>query len=274
MEPVTSPDETQTDTVERDGVTISYELRGDPTGEPVVMIEGLGYARWMWNWQAEALADEYRLLLPDNRGTGASDAPDGPYSIDQLAADIHAAVTDAGFDRPHLIGASMGGMIGLQYALSYPARSLSLLCTSPGGPDAEPTPDETLARMFSVPDDADEREAIRYKMEPAMNELDEPVVDQIVEWRLASDAPPAAREAQGGAVQAFDVSDRLDELTLPTLVMHGTDDRVLPVANGRLLADRLDCRATFVEGGPHLFFIEQAGQVNDELDAFLAGVDG
>ncbi len=271
---VTTSDDATIETTSRDGVTLSYELRGDPDDEPVVLIEGLGYARWMWRWQADALADEYRLVIPDNRGTGDSDAPEGPYTIDQLAADIRRVVEAAGVERPHLVGASMGGMIAQQYALSYPARSLAVLCSSPGGPDAEPTPDATLARMFDVPDDADERAAIRHKMAPAMDAIadDDELLEQIIDWRLASDAPPAARDAQAAAVQAFDVSDRLDELRVPTLVAHGTDDRVLPVANGRLLADRLECETAFVENAPHLFFIEHAERVNDRLRSFLAGV--
>ena len=261
---------------ERDGVRLAYETCGDPAGEPVVLIEGLGYGRWMWRWQVDALADDYRLVVPDNRGTGDSNAPEGPYTIEQLAADVHAVVSDAGVERPHLIGASMGGMIAQEYALSYPTRSVSLLCTSPGGPEAVPTPDETLARMFDVPDDADEREAIRYKMAPAMDELadDTETLERIVDWRLASDAPPAARQAQAAAVEAFDVSDRLDEITVPAFVAHGTADRVLPVENGRLLADRLDCATLFVEDGPHLFFIEDADRVNSALTAFLDGVAG
>ncbi|MFB6193730.1 MAG: alpha/beta fold hydrolase [Halobaculum sp.] len=257
--------------VDRDGVRISYEERGDPDGEPVLLLEGLGYARWMWRWQADAL-DGYRLLLPDNRGTGGSDAPPGPYSIDQLAADARAVVADADAERPHVVGASMGGMIALRYALDYEARSLSLFCTSPGGPDAVPTPDETLAVMFGVPDGADEREAIRYKMEPAIDALadDEETLARIVDWRVASDAPPAAREAQGAAVEAFDVSDELDRIEVPTFVAHGTADRVLPVENGHLLADRLGGESLFVEGGPHLFFVEAADRLNDRLTAFLA----
>ena len=269
-------DDSHLASVERDGVRISYEERGDPDGEPVLLLEGLGYARWMWRWQADALADDYRVLLPDNRGTGGSDAPEGPYTIGDMAADAHAVCADAGVERPHLVGASMGGMIALRYAVDYEARSLSLLCTSPGGPDAVPTPDETLARMFEVPDDADEREAIRHKMGPAMDALadDEETLSRIVDWRLRSDAPPAAREAQAGAVAAFDASEELDRLEVPAFVAHGTADRVLPVANGRLLADRLDCETLFVDDGPHLLFVESADRLNDRLSAFLEASDG
>lgn len=268
------------ETVTRAGVEIAYEERGRPAAdaETVVFLEGLGYGRWMWHRQADALADDYHLVLPDNRGTGESDAPEGPYTITQMAADTEAVLADAGVETAHVVGASMGGMIAQRYALDYDrAVSLALLCTSPGGEDAVPTPDATLARMFDVPDDADEREAIRYKMQPALSdgfaEANPDLIERIVDWRLDSDAPPAARQAQAAAVEAFDAGDDLDELTLPTLIAHGTDDRVLPVANGELLADALSHAETeWVEDGSHLFFLEEADRVNDTLEAFLDGV--
>nr|WP_277556261.1 alpha/beta fold hydrolase [Halobaculum sp. YSMS11] len=267
-------------TADHDGVAIAYEERGhDPTtAETVVLCEGLGYGRWMWNWQAEALAESYHVLLWDNRGTGESDVPEGPYTIEEMAGDLEAVLADVGVDSAHVVGASMGGMVAQRYALAYDrAASLTLVCTSPGGPDAAPTPEATLERMFSVPDDADAREAIRYKMEPAVSEgfieRNEDLVERIVDWRLDSDAPPSARQAQGAAVQAFDASDELDAIDVPTLVLHGTADRVLPVENGELLADSIPgCEVEFVEGGAHLFFIEDADRVTDRIEEFLANV--
>lgn len=258
--------------VSRNGVTLAYERDGPSDAESVVFVEGLGYGRWMWNWQRDALADEYDVIVPDNRGTGDSDAPEGPYTIAEMAADLDAVITDAGVESAHVVGASMGGMIAMQYALdSDRARTLTLLCTSPGGEDSVPTPPETQQRMFDVPDGLNEREQIRYKMEPAgTDRLDDDIIDQIVDWRLASDAPPHAREAQGAAVAAFDVSDRLVELDLPTLVIHGTDDRVLPVENARVLHETIsNSDLELVEGGPHLFFVEDAPLVNDYLTSFL-----
>jgi len=263
------------ETVSRDGVTLAYERDGPTDAETVVLVEGLGYGRWMWNWQRDALAEDYDVLLPDNRGTGDSDAPEGPYAIAEMAADLDAVLEDAGVDSAHVVGASMGGMVAQQYALDFEkAESLALLCTSPGGDDAVPTPPETQQRMFSVPEGADEREAIRYKMEPAMTDRlagDDDLLEQIIDWRLASDAPPDAREAQGAAVAAFDASDRLGDIEVPVLLLHGTDDRVLPAENSEVLHDRLpDSRLEFVEGGPHLFFVEDAEIVNEHLQAFLS----
>lgn len=270
-------------TVDSDGVAIAYEERGPRDADTVIFVEGLAYGRWMWRWQADTLADDYHVVLFDNRGTGESDAPDGPYTIPEMAVDLDAvldAVIDAPNETVHVVGASMGGMIAMQYALeSDRVASLSLFCTSHGGPDAVPIPEETTARMFGVPDDAGPREAIRYKMRPAVAEAfwdaNQDVIEQIVDWRLDSDASDAARQAQAAGVQAFDVQDRLHEISTPTLVIHGTADRVLPAENGGQVADGIpDAEFVPIEDAGHLFFIERAAIVNDHLQDFHDDVGG
>ncbi len=276
----------------RDGVSIYYERTGE--GPPVVFVQGLGYGRWMWRWQREAVAEEYDVVAPDNRGTGRSDAALPPllprlprklrapllfkfggYSIDGLAADLEAVLEDAGIYNAHIVGASMGGMIAQRYAIEYSrAKTLTLLCTSHGGVDSVPIPEETRSHVANPPNGASRREAIRHQMRPAFSERftnrNPHLMDRIIEWRLEQDASTPAAEAQTAAVFGFDASDRLDSIRLPTLVMHGTDDRVVPFSNGTLLAEKLP-NATFerIEGGAHCIFIENAEQVNAALLSFL-----
>ncbi|MFC6719565.1 alpha/beta fold hydrolase [Natrialbaceae archaeon GCM10025810] len=278
----------------RDGVSIYYEREaGD--GTPVVFVEGLGFGRWMWRWQREAVAGEYEVIAPDNRGTGRSEAGLPPlvprlpgklrtlllfklfgYSIAGMAADLEAVLDDAGVRRAHVVGASMGGMIAQRYALEYTrAKTLTLCCTTHGGPDSVPVPEETQEIMFDVPDGATERQKLRHRMRPAFTDeftnRNPHLIDRILTWRLEQDAGDAAREAQAAGVLEFDVSDRLDGIRVPTLVLHGANDRVVPVANGRLLAEKLpDARLELIEGGSHCFFIEDADPVNEALLEFLA----
>ncbi len=284
----------------RDGVSIYYERDesdGDGTA-PVVFVQGLGFGRWMWRWQREAVTDRYDVIAPDNRGTGRSDVGlpplvarlPGPlralvllklagYSMDGLAADLEAVLDDAGIYNAHIVGASMGGMIAQRYAVEYTrAKSLTLCCTSHGGLDAAPVPEETQEHMFETPDGGGKRGTIRHRMRPAFTERftnrNPHLMDQIIEWRLEQDADEPAREAQAAAVQGFDVSDRLERVRVPTLILHGTDDQVVPVENARLLEEKLpNSRLELIEGGSHLFFIEDDELVSEHLLEFLDAQD-
>jgi len=259
------------------GVRLAYERRGPAEAETVVFVEGLGYGRWMWNWQQDALAD-YDRILWDNRGTGDSATPEGPYTTEALAADLRAVLDAAGVESAHVVGASMGGMIAQQFALAGDrVTSLTLLCTTHGGPDAVPTPEETQARMYDVPGGLDEREHRRYKMRPAMSEdfwaENDHVIERIIDWRIESDASEQAIAWQSAAVADFDASDRLGEIHVPALVLHGSADRVVPVENGRLLAEGLpNAEYHELDGAPHLLFIERADTVNDRIEEFLDDV--
>jgi len=276
----------------RDGVSIFYEREGE--GDPVVLIQGLSFGRWMWRWQREALRGEYEVIAPDNRGTGRSD--DGlsrlvkglpgrlrtpvifklaGYSVAGLAADLEAVLADAGLHGVHLVGASLGGMIAQRYAIEYGrARTLSLLCTTPGGPDAVPMPEGTVETIYGVPRGVSERERLRRRMRPAFGERftnrNPHLMDRIVEWRLEQDAEEPARTAQAAAGASFDASEELGRLRVPTLIVHGTDDRVVPVGNAHLLAERLpNARLEIVDGGSHCLFVEHADRVNAALLEFL-----
>ncbi|MEF8885120.1 MAG: alpha/beta fold hydrolase [Haloarculaceae archaeon] len=261
-----------------EGVRIYYEEEGPPDAETVVFVEGLAYGTWMWNWQRKPLAGKYHTVVLDNRGTGESDTPAGPYTVGEMAADVEAVLAAAGVDAAHVVGASLGGMIAQEYALSYQrAQSLALFCTTPGGDEAMPIPEETQARMLNVPEGYGPTETVRYKMQPAFTdefrENHPEVVDRIVEWRLDTDPTEEAYEWQSAAAAAFDASDRLSEIAVPTLVAHGTADRVLPVENAHLLAEGIPgAELVTVEGGSHLFFIERDEQVTGELRGFLADV--
>ena len=258
-----------------DGVDLYYEVDGPADDETVILVEGLGYGRWMWQWQREALAERYETVVWDNRGTGDSDAPEGPYTITEMASDLEAVLADHGVERAHVVGASMGGMIAQRYALDYDrAATLSLLCTSPGGEDAVEASPEVHARMVAEPEGYDEREVIRHRMAPAMTdefrEANDDLIERIVDWRIEGDASEAGREAQLAAVGAFDVSDRLGEIRAPTLVTHGTADRILPVENAELLAEGLpSARVELFDDGSHLFFIERSDAVNGTLLEFV-----
>lgn len=289
-------------TTRNDGVRIAYDVTLPSDTEVVAFVEGWSYGRWMWRWQRAALT-EYLTVVADNRGTGGSEAPGlgmpwpleklpeklrqsliyllhrRKYAIARLADDLDAVLADLGVGRAHIVGASMGGMIALQHALLYDrTASLTLMCTTAGGDMANLVPDETMAHLAAVPDELDERDRLEYLLKPATTDAwrseNEDLLDDILEWRLRQDASTPVREAQAMGQLGYDLRDRLDEVDVPTLVMHGTADRVVPFERGEELAEGLDCAFEIYEGAPHLFFIERHDAVNERLRAFLDEATG
>lgn len=282
--------------VTRDGVSIHYEREdGD---EPIVFVQGLGAGRWQWRWQREALADEYGVIAPDSRGTGRSEAGLPPllprlpgrirtpilrrvagYSVAALAADLDAVLEDAGVRNAHVVGADLGGMIAQRYAIDYRrAKTLTLCATSHGGPDAVAIA-EAHQQRFASPSGASERERIRHRMRPEFSERftnrNPHLMDRLIEWRREQDADEPALHAQDVAFGAFDASDELDQIRVPTLVCHGSDDRIVPVANGRLLAEKIpNARLREIAGGSHRVPVEAADDLTAALRSFLADSAG
>jgi pimeloyl-ACP methyl ester carboxylesterase len=252
-------------TASNGSVSLYYEVDGDPDAETVVCLGDAGYGAWQWGWQHAGLTGPFETLVTDLRGAGRSDAPPGPYAVDELVADVQAVLEAHGSRRVHVVGAGLGGMVALELArLSSRPRSLALLGTAPVGTDL------TLDPLFGAPSDPD---ALESSLAAALSrdflDAHPDAVARIVDWRAAEDATREAWAAQVAAVAAFDVSDRLYEIDVPALVIHGRDDAVWPVDRGRRLAEGLP-RGEFVglDGG-HLIGIERSREVNDRLFGFL-----
>ncbi|ESP88646.1 alpha/beta fold hydrolase [Candidatus Halobonum tyrrellensis] len=258
---------------------IYYETHGaayaDDDVDAVALCGELGYGPWQWGWQHAALAGPYELVVPATRGTGdpdadaRSDAPPGPWSAADLAADLEAVLADAGVDSAHLVGVGLGGCVALTAALDPAVSSrvadLALVGTAASGgalaPDA----------LWADPDDADEAEASLAAALSADFLADQPdVAERIADWRAAEDADRESWEAARAALDGVDLSDRLYEVTNPALVLHGSTDAVCPPERGRALAEGLP-RGRFepVVGAGHLANVDDAPTVNDRLLAFF-----
>ncbi|MDR5682651.1 MAG: alpha/beta fold hydrolase [Armatimonadota bacterium] len=257
------------------GIRLYYEEEG--TGPPLLLLEGLGYALWMWFKQRPALRRRFHLIAPDNRGVGLSDKPDAPYTIDLFADDAAALLDHLGVRRTHVLGVSMGGMIALNLSLRHPDRvdRLVLVNTTPGGPDAVPMPPQTAQALLAaraLPPREGLRAAMALAFSPPYMQSHPEEIERIVDWRLQNPQPPEAWMRQFAAGQAFDVSSRLHEVRHPALVIAGSDDRVLPPANAQLLADRLpNAERVVFEGTGHLLFIERSEEFNRLVEEFLLG---
>lgn len=238
-------------------------------------MHGLAYDRLGWGPLPGLLAEDFRVLLLDNRGVGESDAPPGPYTVAELAADAVAMLDDAGVDRAHVLGVSLGGFIAQEIALSYPERvdRLVLLSTSPGGPNQHPMPAEGLEAFRRFPEM--EREAgLRLMVENSLGARavrDRPeLVEEVYAYRLERAPPIESWQAQFHAAMIFDSFDRLQQIAAPTLVLHGGADTVIDCRNGELLADRIPgARLHHVPDRGHLLVWEEAERVAPVVREFL-----
>ena len=256
-------------TVRNGDVTLQYGIGGD--GETVAFVGGFGYGPWQWAWQYGAVAGPFEALVLATRGTGASDSGASSRSQDlgTLVGDVDAVLSDAGARRVHLVGSGLGGMVALEYAMTRNrARSLTLLGTGATGEALRVDP---VDRLFAPRNDPERlHDSLDAVLSAEFLEERSDAVESIVEWRAEEDADRNGWEALTDAARGFDLSDRLYEITVPALVIHGEDDRVIAADAGRQLADGLP-RGEFVEepGAGHLVGIEQSASVNDRLRGWL-----
>jgi 3-oxoadipate enol-lactonase len=243
------------------------------TGEPVLLIMGLGYASCMWYRTRPILAEAYRVLTFDNRGVGQSDVPPGPYCISQMAGDAAAVLDAAGIGRAHLFGISMGGMIAQEFALQYPERVASLIlgCTAAGGPNAvraESAILATLAALANMPAEQAAETAVSFIYDPGTPRHR---IDEDIATRRPWFPSRAGYLAQLHAIRPWESFRRLHQINLPTLVIHGKTDQLIPAGNAELIAGQIrGSHVALLERAGHLFLTDQTDAAHHAILEFLA----
>jgi len=256
-----------------DGVRLHYAESGRRSGPPVLLIQGLGADKHLWSLQRLALAPWYRTIALDNRGAGRSDKPYGVYSLEQMADDAVAVLDDAGVESAHVVGASMGGVITQLVALRHPerVRSLTLACTAC---QHHPWRRELLAEWAETSQmrgmGAMTAEAARWVIGPRSFRRLAPAIG----WMgpLALSRPAHAFAGQVAAILSIDddLSDRLGEITAPTLVMVGNQDILTPRGDSEEIADKIPtAELVVVSGAAHGFMIEHGTTFNRIMLDFL-----
>jgi len=247
---------------------IAWEERG--SGTPLLLVQGLGYARWSWEPIVPALAERHRVLFFDNRGIGESEIPPGPYTARDMADDALQVLAEARVDRAHVLGASLGGMIAQELAVAAPERvdRLVLCCTHPGVAHGLPMPEVTVRLFAEAPALAPEV-ALRRFVENALGD-DPPteLVDELYARRLANPPDPAGWQAQAAAGTTFAGVD--GPIEAPTLIVTGTADNVVDPRNADVLAGRIPgSRVERLDGLGHLFFWEAPDRFVRIVEEFL-----
>ncbi len=257
--------------VENQGAKIYWDERG--TGEPVLLIMGLGWTSHMWYRTRKLLDDAgYRTIAFDNRGVGQSSMPTGPYPLAVMASDAAAVLGAAGVSRAHVYGVSMGAMIAQELTLANPERVATLVlgCTQAGGSSAVHPDAETMQALMR--DDLSGEEAAR-AVSPFIYASTTPPdrIEEDLAVRLPWLPTRAAYMAQLQGVMVWESYGRLDRIQKPTLVLHGDADRLVPYANGKLVAGRIaGAKFLTLPGAAHIYSTDSPGVSEKAVQEFLA----
>jgi 3-oxoadipate enol-lactonase len=239
--------------------------------DPIILIHGLGCSWHHYSRQIGWLAHARRVVAVDMRGGAGETRWTRPgWSTADMAADVHAVVTELGLHRPAIVGCSMGGTIALQYALDYPADLSRLVALASFGwlPDSMcQTVDEQMAfiRDHSMREIAENRIGAAFTGD----------VDQDVKSWMVNMVASCDKEGYQSAAETtlyFNVHDRLNEIKVPTTVIHGEQDHTVPVAVGQALAGAVRGAALHILPGEGHYAIVQAPEKVNPLLAAVLGI--
>jgi pimeloyl-ACP methyl ester carboxylesterase len=257
-------------------INIYYEVHGK--GEALVLIMGLGGSSAWWFWSVPVFSRDYRVVAFDNRGTGQSDKPDIPYTMDMMAGDLSGLLEAIGVDVAHIFGVSMGGMIAQHFALNYPKKVISLIlgCTTCGGPHSIIADVEAMSalsdieRMQRQTPEERAREMIPFLWSQEFINKNEDFIKQFIAKITEYVTPLHGYIGQVEAITGHDTYERLPEIKVPTLVIAGDADRLVPVENSRLLASRIpNAELVILKNMGHGFNIEAEDATNKAILRFL-----
>jgi pimeloyl-ACP methyl ester carboxylesterase len=239
------------------------------SGDPILLVQGLGgdVVHWGETFLGR-LERRFLVTAYDHRGIGRSPRREGTFGIPDLADDAAALLDHLGIATTHVLGLSMGGMVAQELVLRHPdrIRTLTLSSTFAGG--------ETALRTYPPMVQALAAPFLRGATPPAA--LAEMVATQARQWGVARDADALQTVlGQLTAVGGHDTYARLPQVAVPTLVMHGERDPVIPVANARLLAGAIPgARLEVLAGAGHVPFWEQPERCARLIAEFALGAPG
>lgn len=257
--------------------TIYYDEYG--AGQPLILIPGLGGSRLGWQKQLAPFAQKYRVINMDNRDAGDSGLSARAYTIGDMAEDVAGVIENLNLGAAFVVGISMGGFIAQELTLRYPARvkKLVLVSTSAGGAGhVKPAP-EIAALLVRDPNDDIEtrvRRSYAHITGPGFADAHPEDVARAIEhgyrFQMSLEAyqrqlNAAISHTQGGGTRA-----RLGEIRVPTLIVHGDYDPLVPYPNGQALAAAIPgARLVTLRGVGHLPHIEATEEFNRAVIAFL-----
>jgi pimeloyl-ACP methyl ester carboxylesterase len=262
-------------TLDRGTHRIHYEITGKEDAPPLLLVMGLAVSSRAWDKLPERLAAHHRVIVFDNRGVGKSTRPRGPFRIKHMADDAAAVLDAVGVSRANVFGISMGGMISIELALRHPSRieKLALGCTHGSyimshKPAWSTVHDLTLGSLFAKKFDF--RRTASFLVSDEWYENNQ---DAFKAW-MKNTGRPNGRTIlhQLRAILLHHAEPRLNRIKVPTLVMTGDRDRLVPPKNSKRLAKKIPgARLEILAGAGHCFPNEREDNVVALLDEFFLG---
>ena len=253
------------------GINVNYTLDGPESAPVVTLSHSLANDLTMWDPQLSALTAKYRVLRYDTRGHGGTDAPGGPYALEQVAEDARGLLPVLGIERTHFVGLSMGGMIGQVLGLTQPQMLESLvLCdtSSRVPPEARPVWEERIAATVTEGMEPHVEFTVEHWFTAPFRDQRPEVVDRVRAIIRATDT-----EGYMGccrAIQPLDITERLAAIELPTLIIVGEEDMGTPVADSEAIHEQIKgSKLEIIKSAAHLTNVEQPAVFNQALVAFL-----
>lgn len=249
------------------GTRLYWNQQG--SGPPVLMIMGLSFTSEMWFRILPSIADRHRTIVFDNRGMGRSAVPGGPYTMARMASDARSVLDAAGVESAHVVGASMGGMIAQELALRYPkrVRSLILGCTTSRGLFGKWPEFNQGPRQWGG--DRMERERSLRNLLYARATPDQ-LIEEDIRVRCGCAWSYKGFLNQFAGILLWSSYRRLPQIQVPTLVVHGDEDRLVPPENGRVLASRIrGARFELLRGAGHVLVTDQPERSIELIQSFL-----
>ncbi|WP_165547337.1 alpha/beta fold hydrolase [Kribbella sindirgiensis] len=244
-------------------------------GAPLLLIQGMAGHHEMWGEELlRELEGRFDIVAYDHRGVGRGDRADEPFTVADLADDAAAVIVAAGWTGAHVLGVSLGGMVAQELVLRHPSlvRSVALGCTTAGGADGVIS--ETSYRMVEAIATRDVEHGLRTSFEANLSRrYAVPGALEIYRRRaLAVKVPVPVVLMQFQAALAHDSTDRLRDVDVPALILHGTADAGIPPVNARQLAELLPAaEVEWFEGAGHLFWWEEPDRTASALIANALG---
>jgi pimeloyl-ACP methyl ester carboxylesterase len=224
----------------------------------------------------DRLRQDFETIVYDHRGVGQSSRMEEPFTIAQLAVDAVGLLDALEIDSAHVLGVSMGGMVAQELALSHPerVRTLTLGCTYCGGDGSSRASPEVTQRLAEGSTSGDRERAVRTYWEANVSAVFAGDGDAYTAYRanaLERRVAISVIAAQLEAIAAHETLTRLHQLMMPTLIVHGTADEIIPVENAHLIAAQISgSRIEILDGVGHLFFLERPVRSAELLRAHAA----